>query len=181
MNRIVIIYKSKYGSTKQYAQWTAQTLNCDIFEQQKFTPQMFKNYDIIIYGGGLYAGGINGISLITKNLELLKNKKIIVFTCGLADPKNATNIKNINNNIDKAFDVQVKSKIKFFHLRGGIDYSKLSIVHKSMMAMLKHVLLKKDKNSLTREDKELLETYGKSVDFTDKSTIQPIISYIKNL
>lgn len=181
MNRIVIIYKSKYSSTKQYAQWTAQTLNCDIFEQKKFNPQMFKNYDIIIYGGGLYAGGINGISLITKNLELLKNKKIIVFTCGLADPKNATNIKNINNNIDKAFDVQVKSKIKFFHLRGGIDYSKLSIVHKSMMAMLKHVLLKKDKNSLTQEDKELLETYGKSVDFTDKLTIQPIISYIKNL
>lgn len=74
MNKIAVVYASKYGSTKQYAQWIAEELSADLFESNKIPINELKEFDTIIYGGGLYAGTIKGINLIIKNLELIKNK-----------------------------------------------------------------------------------------------------------
>lgn len=180
MSNIVVIYQSIYGNTKRYAEWISKELNADLFEKTQINEETLENYEVIIYGGGLYAGGIKGISIILKNFERIKDKKIIVFTCGLADPKDETNVKGIWKGIDKTFTTEQKEKISFFHLRGGIVYKKLSFVHKSMMAMLKRQLMKKDFDTLTDEDKQMLETYGKEVDFKDKATIMPIVEFVKN-
>jgi menaquinone-dependent protoporphyrinogen IX oxidase len=142
LKNIVVIYESKYGSTKRYAEWIAKELNARIFRRKDITSEELKEYDVIIYGGGLYAGGISGVSLISRNFDILCDKKIIIFTCGLADPKDEINIKNIHKEIDKVFSPEVKSKIAFFHLRGAIDYQKLGIKHKFMMSILKHMLSK---------------------------------------
>jgi len=45
-------------------------------------PKDLIKYDIVIYGGGLYEGGIAGVKLVTQN----SCKNLIVFTVGLADP-----------------------------------------------------------------------------------------------
>ncbi|MCS4480542.1 flavodoxin domain-containing protein [Clostridium botulinum] len=74
-NKIAIIYKSKYGSSKKYAQWIAEEVKGDLFNSSNIKEEKLKEYDIIVYGGGLYASGISGISLITKNLDILKDKK----------------------------------------------------------------------------------------------------------
>ena len=50
-----------------------------------------------------------------------------------------------------------------------------------MMNMLKKMLLKNGYDKLRQEDKEFLDTFGKQVDFTDKSTITPLIDYVKSL
>jgi len=86
MRKIVVIYESKYGSTRCYAQWIAEELTCSLFERKDFNPKDFTKYDVIIYGGGLYAGGVSGIKFITQNWKLLKNKQVVLYTCGLADP-----------------------------------------------------------------------------------------------
>jgi hypothetical protein len=41
-----------------------------------------QDFDVVIYGGGLYAGGIIGSKLVTKN----PCKSLVLFTVGLADP-----------------------------------------------------------------------------------------------
>jgi len=181
MSKEVVIYKSKYGATKKYAQWISDELKSDIFEVKMVSTNSLKEYDTIIFGGGLYAGGVNGLSFITKNYELIKNKNIIVFTCGLADPFVDENVKSICKGLDKVFSSEMKSKIKVFHLRGGMDYGELGLSHKLMMSMVHKMVAKKDKESLSDEDKNMLETYGESVDFTDKGTIAPIISLIKEI
>jgi len=177
MNKIVVIYKSKYGSTKRYAQWIAEETKSDIFESSEIGINKLMEYDIIIYGGGLYASGISGVSIITKNFESLKDKKIIVFTVGLA----STDRKEVFSPIiEKNFSEEMRDNINFYHLRGGIDYKKLSLVHKSMMAGLKMVISKKSSNELTDDDRELLATYGKKVDFTEKNTITPLLLYLES-
>ena len=37
-------------------------------------------YDTIVFGGALYAAGINGLRIIKNNFDVLAGKKIIVFT-----------------------------------------------------------------------------------------------------
>ena len=176
MKNIVVVYKTKYGTTKQYAQWIAEELNSSIFEASEVKPSRLKNYDIVIFGGGLYAGGVIGSKLVAEN----PCNSLIVFTVGAADP-NDTDYSEI---LAKNFSQELLSGIKVFHLRGGIDYTKLSLVHKGMMAMLKKMVLKSTKQNeaeISSEDKLFLETYGGKVDFTNRETIKPLIDYVRAL
>lgn len=175
MEKTVVIYKSKYGSTKQYSKWIAEKLNCDLLEEKNVNENGLISYDKIIFGGGLYASGINGISVITKNFNKIKDKKLVVFTVGLADPDKEEQFTSI---LDKNFTDEMKKRIKIFHLRGGINYKTLSIVHKTMMAMLVSVMKKKKEEELSEDDKLMLQTYGTEISFIDNEKINPIVSYI---
>lgn len=73
--KTAVIYKSKYGSTKKYAQWIAEELGADLMETDKTKLSALQNYDVIVYGGGLYAGGVSGISLVTKNFSSIMDKE----------------------------------------------------------------------------------------------------------
>ncbi|WP_034600676.1 flavodoxin domain-containing protein [Clostridiisalibacter paucivorans] len=178
MNKIAIIYKSKYGSTKKYAQWIANESHGDLLEVSEVEIKDLLLYNTVIFGGGLYASGINGVSIITKNFERLKDKNIIVFTVGLASTDDIDIFKPI---IEKNFSNGMAERIKFFHFRGGIDYKNLSFTHKAMMAMLKKIVSKKKPDEMSKDDKDMLESYGKKVDFTNIDAIEPLIMYIKGL
>lgn len=55
--KIVVIYQSKTGFTKKYAEWIAKTLSADIFEAEKVNIHILETYDTIIYGGSLHIVG----------------------------------------------------------------------------------------------------------------------------
>ena len=84
--KCLVTYASKYGSTKKYAQWIAEALSCDLRDSKAVNGTRLAQYDIIIHGGGLYAGGLSGINTIVKNFNTISGKEIILFSCGLADP-----------------------------------------------------------------------------------------------
>ncbi len=172
-NKILVTYTSKYGSTRKYAEWIALALNSDLLDAQTIEPKALSQYDVVIYGGGLYAGGIAGVKLVTQN----PCKNLIVFTVGLADP-NATDYSKI---INKNFSPELHAKTKFFHLRGGIDYKKLGPVHKVMMSMMKGMIQRKPESEREAVDIEFLNTYNSKVNFEDKGTIDSIIAYVKGL
>lgn len=92
--KILVVYKSKTGYARKYAEWIAEELNCDIKENHKLSFSDLKDYDTIIYGGGLYAVGINGINLIKNNFDALKGKRLIVYATG-ATPPNEEDLKKV--------------------------------------------------------------------------------------
>lgn len=171
--KTVIIYKSKTGFVKKYAEWIAEELAADIFEASKITAGILTDYDTVIYGGGLYAVGINGVKLITKNLDKLKGKKIIVFATG-ASPSREEVISEVR---DKNFTCEQQKYIRFFYLRGGFDYSKLKFFNKVLMTLMKWIIKKKRETELTPDERGLLAAFDKPVDFTRKQNIEEIISY----
>jgi menaquinone-dependent protoporphyrinogen IX oxidase len=174
MKKTAVIFSSKYGTTQKYATWISEELGADLFDKASIKPSQISYYDIIIYGGGLYASGISGIKFILKN----KPEKLIVFTVGLANPA-TTDFSAI---LKKNFDAALLNEIKVFHLRGGIDYKKISLIHKIMMAIRKKFALdKKIPEEYTDEEQLFLKTYGDKVDFTDRSTIRQLVDYIRSL
>ena len=118
----VVLYGSKYGSTKQYAEWIAEELNADLLDVNDANLQNIKNYDTIIYGGAVYAGGITGINFIVKNYDQLKNAKLVIFTCGIADPSIDINKENLIKNVLKKFPKASADEFALFHLRGAMYY-----------------------------------------------------------
>lgn len=171
--KTVVIYKSKTGYTKKYAEWIAEELSADIFNISNIEISKLSSYDNIIYGGSLYAVGILGIKLITKNLDKLKNKKIIVFATG-ASPSKEENINEVKN---KNFTEEQQKYIRFFYLRGGFNYSNLNIFDKALMTLLKIKI--KMKKELTSDEKGMLACYDRPVDFTRRKNIDEIINYVK--
>jgi len=173
----VVIYDTHYGTSKAYASWIAESLNCDLFRSSATKTVDFDSYDLIICGGGLYAGKILCSSVFNK--YDLTAKKRILFTVGLSDPTIKENTDSIKKNIDKF--LTDTSNLKVFHFRGGIDYKKLNMIHKLMMKMLSKMIRKKPDSELTAENKEFLETYNSQADFCDKNSIKPLLDYVDAL
>ena len=177
MNKTLVIYSSKYGHTKKYAEWLAEDLSADICDDKNLKKEMLNNYSVLLFGSSLFAGKNKAALLIVKYFEQMKDKKVVLFTCGLADVSNETNTIGINKALDRVITPEIRNKIKIFHVRGGIDYDNLSFLHKTMMKMLHSKVSKMSENELNDENKEFLATYGQKVDFMDRKMIQPIVEY----
>lgn len=171
--KTVVVYKSKTGYVKKYAEWIAEELSADLFEGSQITSDMLMTYDTIIYGGGLYAVGINGVKWITQNFEKLKGKKVVVFASG-ASTSSEKAVSEVRN---KNFTSEQQKFIGFFYLRGGFDYSKLKPFDKVLMTLLKWKL--KRKTDLAPDERGMLAAYTTPVDFTRKKNIDELISYVR--
>ena len=172
----IIIYGSCYGSTKQYAEELSKRTNIEAISFKNV--KKINAYNTIIYLGGVYAGGVLGMAKTIKKLKDFSNKKIIIVTVGLSDPTDEVNKNNIRNNIKNQIQKEIFEKAKIFHLRGGIDYSKLNFAHKTMMKLLYNSVKNLPEEKLTAEDRAMIETYNKKIDFIDFSSLEQIISEI---
>lgn len=174
MNAIVV-YKSKYGSTKAYADWIADALACRAVEAKSIKAEDLSAYDTIVYGGGLYAETINGVHLITKNIDKLTGKKIAVFSTGIT-PLDCRDYYD-KLVIEKNFTPEQLSRIKVFHFLGKMVLNELSLVHRTAIKTLKKLM--SGKENPTEMEKLLIELCDADGDFTDKNAILPLLDYIK--
>ena len=172
----IVIYKSKYGSTKQYAEWIAEALGCEAKEHKSIKADDLMNYDTIIYGGGLYAEIIAGVSLITKNFEKLKGKKLIVYTTGIT-PLDVREYYD-HEVVEKNFTPEMLEHIKIFNFLGKMVLSELTVSHRAALKTLKKIM--SAKKNPTDMEKMLIELCDADGDFTDKEEIKGLIAFAKN-
>ncbi len=173
----IVIYKSKYGSTKAYGEHIAKELGCSCLEIKKIKGDELKDYDTIIFGGGLYAEMIAGISLITKNFELIKDKNIVIFTTGLT-PFDCREYYD-KMVVEKNFKPYMREKIKIYNYMGKMILDELSIPHKAAIITLKKIM--SGKENPTPMEKLLIDLCDKSGDFTNLEETKELIEYVKQL
>ena len=172
----IIIYGSKYGTAKKYAEELAK--QCHIKAVSFENIKSIDEYETIIYIGALYAGGVLGMAKVFKNISNCDNKKIIIATVGLADPMDCENINNIKNGMKRQLPNEIYEKVCIYHLRGGIDYSKLNFAHKTMMNLLYKKAKGLPEEKKTAEVRAMIDTYNQKVDFVDFSNLESIIKEI---
>lgn len=172
----IVIYKSKYGSTEKYAKWIAHELGCEAIENKGLKIDDLLKYDTIVYGGGLYAEVINGVSLITKNIETLKSKKIAVFSTGIT-PLDCCDYYD-KMVIEKNFKNGLPENIKVFNFLGKMVLSELSLVHRTALKSLKKIMSSKE--NPTDMEKLLIELCDADGDFSDFRFAKELIKYVKN-
>ena len=175
MNAIVL-YKSKYGSTKAYAEWIAEELTCPVKESKGVKVDDLLAYDTIIYGGGLYAENIAGASLITKNIEKLKDKKLIIFTTGIT-PLDVREYYD-GEVLDKNIKPEIRQYIKVYNFMGKMILDELTAPHRAAIKMLKKIM--SGKENPTDMEKLLIELCDADGDFTDRNAIKELVEYVKN-
>lgn len=174
MSNIVVIYQSKYGATKKYANWLSEELSCDLIETKRASIDEIAKYDVIILGGGVYASSIAGISFLEKNYDKLKNKKIAVFAVG-AWPYDEMVMENLRNRNFKGS----LSNIPYFYCRGKWDESVMSWVDRVLCSALKKVIAKKKPAEYKPWESSFMQMIQSNHDWINKENLKPIISFVR--
>ena len=167
--KIVVIYKSKYGSSKRYAGWIALKLDADLYEIDDIHPKALNDYDTIIYGSGIYSGCMNSLKFIYRNFERIKDKEIIIFGVGLKSNNNMVDV------LEKHLSEEMISKVKMFSFVGGINHDTISKYDKFLLYIYKY---KNDKS----QNKDLdIKLFDKTIDLCDKKSIHKLINSVNSL
>ncbi len=188
MSKTAVIYYSKYGTTENYARLIAKALGADLFEAKKTKFRDIKGYDTVVFGGGIYSGGIRGIELITKNwYKGLCEKKVVCFAVGITIDKEENREQCMDINFRKRFvtDAEedhgrddlsaselIKEKrlpIKCFFLPGAFDPGKVKGLDKFIIGITKKMI------DDSPEGQQLLDYFNKSCDLVDYDSIKPVV------
>lgn len=170
----VILYQSKYGATKRYADWISEETGFDCIETKKAKIEVVKQYGTIILGGGIYASGIAGLSFLKKHIKALREKRLIVFCVG-ASPYEVNAFKQIVTHNMK----DMLTGIPCFYCRGAWDMDNMNMVDKNLCKLLKKVVMKKNPDEYEIWESALMAAGDEKCDWTDKSYIAPILKAVR--
>jgi hypothetical protein len=172
MNEI-IVYGTCYGSAKQYADELSRRTGAKCVSREDAGG--LSSYDKIVYIGSLYAGGVLGMKTTLGTLKNWESKQIVIATVGLADTTDEENVRNIRTAMRRQLPAGMMEHARLVHLRGGIDYSRLSAKHKFMMKLLYEKVKKQPPEKQTADTRAMIDTYGQVVDFVDLSRVDELL------
>ena len=62
--KTIVVYTSKTGSTKRYAEAIAARLQCEAKPAKTVNAEELQTYDRVVYGGWIFANKISGLSRV---------------------------------------------------------------------------------------------------------------------
>lgn len=175
MKQGIILYRSKYGATKKYADWLCEATGFDAIETAKADIRQVEQYETVIICGGIYASGIAGLSFLEKNYDRLKSKKLAVFCVG-ASPYDETAFEVIKTHNLKGG----LKNIPVFYGRGAWDQDNMSFTDRTLCKMLQKAVAKKDPKNYEPWETALMSAVGKVCDWTDRQYLEPLLAFVLN-
>jgi menaquinone-dependent protoporphyrinogen IX oxidase len=128
----IIIYKGKYGATRQYAEWLGEQLGMPVTATENIKGRNLRDVDIVIIGTSVYIGKLQVSKWINENLEYLKNKKVFIFLVAGTPPDQKQKLQEyIKAGVPK--ELQVHSDI--FFLPGRLNIAGLSWKDRFLLKM----------------------------------------------
>lgn len=171
--KILVTYKSKTGFTKKYAEMIAKEIECSLVDFKEITEEKMSDFDVVVFGGGLHAGMINGLKKAKEMFEKSSAKSFVVFATG-GTPNEA------KEKIDEIWKNQLSKEelvsVPHFYMQSGICYENMSLPDKALMKMAAAMLSKKkDKDSFEEGFEQAISS---SYDISSKEYAQPLIDYL---
>ena len=163
----LVIYKGRYGGTKQYAMWIGQELQLPVASADRFPADELPKYDYLILGSSVYIGKLEIRNWLKKNFDLIQGKKIFLFQVA-ASPAHQIEKRESYNKASLSSDML--NNIQFYYLPGRMIMKYLSRWDRFMLKM--GARLTKD----PVEKKAMLTDF----DHVKKENVLPLIETIRN-
>jgi len=113
----LIVYASKYGTTEKCAKLIKKELNdqVELINLKKLKDVNLSKYDKVIIGGSIYIGKIQKevTEFCSKYLDILKEKRIGLFVCGMQDAD------VINTELSQSFPIELLKIAEVKEYLGG--------------------------------------------------------------
>ena len=128
----LVIYKGKYGATKQYAMWIGQELRLPVASADRFPKDELPNYDYFILGSSVYIGKLEIKDWLKKNFYVLQNKKIFFFQVAASPVEQIEKRQSYNK---ASLPPSILKNIEFYYLPGRMIMRNLSVWDRFMLKM----------------------------------------------
>ncbi len=165
--KILIAYQSKYGSTKQYAEWIQKECNGDLVNIEYGDRLDLAGYDIIIIGGSVRVGKIVIAPFIEDHWSVMKGGKVILFTTSGTPPRHP----KIRSIYEKSLPEEIRKEIKYFPLHGRISRENLTLWDQFLIAIGK----------IMEPDESLKKDMGKDFDGVRRENLTPLFEYLEEV
>ena len=174
--KILVVYRSKTGNTRRYAEYIARELQADLQELGDVNPQKMAQYDVVCYGAGTYAASLGGLKNARAMFEKSGCGKLVLFATGGCPNHMVEDIEAVWHNMlpGDAYD-----QIPHFYMQAGINYEKMCAVDKTLMKMMVSHL--KRKKNPTQQEAEAARVMAASYDIVDFQYAKPLIQLVKDL
>ena len=163
----LVIYKGKYGATKQYAMWIGQQLQLSVASADRFPLDELPKYDYFILGSSVYIGQLEIKNWLKKNFKILQNKKIFLFQVAASPAEQLEKRESYNK---ASLPEDILKKIQFYYLPGRMIMRNLSAWDRLMLKM--GARLTKD----PVEKKKMLTDFNE----VKKENIDPLVKAVRN-
>jgi len=75
----IVLYRSRYGATKQYADWIGTALRLPVIDPERVDEQLLATCDFLLIGTPIYTGELLLKAWLKENVLHLRHKKLFFF------------------------------------------------------------------------------------------------------
>lgn len=176
MKDLAVVYATKYGHTKQYADWMKEEAGADIFISTSFTPTKALEYKAVVFAGGVYGDKILIMDWLKKNLgQVNVNKIIIAAVSWYCNDSEEAKARLIAENYPEQF----KNVVPLVVINSGIDKKKTSVMDKAQLLAAQTSINKHDVR--TADDINALAIIKGYSDSTSKDNLKSLIAAVQNI
>lgn len=169
----IILFQSKYGATRKYAQWLAAATGFALKETKKATLGDVHACEVVVLAGGIYASGIAGLSFLKKHMGELGGRRVAVLCVGASPVDKAAFDAVAAHNLTGAL-----VGLPCFYARGAWRASAMTLVDRTLCGLLKKAVAKKAPEACEPWERALMEAGDGDCDWTDRAYLAPLIDWI---
>ena len=176
MEKAIVIYTSKRGSTKQYAEWIAEDLGCEAvaFSDVDFKALNLYEYDCIVYGGWIRGSGIVDFDKLAKHLDADLMKRLIVFGVGFAD-ETADNYAQVWGYSIGKIDPKNENGAVLYILGGRYDPEAVTGLDRFLMKIMRKVLVSGSTKDARAGVNKMRDRIDNGVDMVERGNIAALV------
>ncbi|MEO6611654.1 MAG: flavodoxin domain-containing protein [Chitinophagaceae bacterium] len=165
--KAIIIYQGKYGATKQYALWLGRELSLPVRNATYISREQLDHYDTLLIGTSVYIGQLQVKKWLKKNLDFIRNKKIILFQVAGTAPEEKEKRQAYNL---AGIPAEIMSNCECYFLPGRMILKDLSWKDRFMLKIGARLAKSKD-------DKKIMLT---DYDHVKKENLSEMLKGIRN-
>lgn len=171
--QVTVVYSSKYGSTKRYAEELHRRHPGALLELKDFRPKSLRG-DVVVFFAPIYAFGLLNLSTLERDISRMQGKKVAIFCVGASN----YNKKEFRRLYRQHFDGPLKD-VPAFYGRGAWQRDKMTRMDKILLRLNYQTIKNKHKDKLQPWEEEFLTIYGKNWDWVDFSYLDALEEWLK--
>jgi len=172
--RTLVVYTSKYGSTKEYAEWIAEELGCKAVSAASVTEGDLASSDTVICGGYLHMGKIIGADFLEKNWDVLQPKTVLFFSVARA----AQHVPERTTWYEDSVPSFIRINVPHFPLQGRA--LNLDLVDRLLVSVPRTML--QLRYWMMRDPNDLAAIEGfKPFDGVQREALRPLLAHVHTL
>jgi menaquinone-dependent protoporphyrinogen IX oxidase len=163
----IILYKTQYGSTEQYAKWLSEDTGLKAIPLHEADVEQLKNCEFIVIGSHIKVGHIKASDWIKSHWEWLKNKKLLLYSVS----GSYANKKQQREVLEMSLPEDILNDFEYYSLPGKLDKSQLNFWDRIIVFL----------GSKAVPDEEAKERMAHGFDYVDHDRLQDLVQVVKHL